>query len=101
MVLSISPEWEWFDDAVAKSCKEIRETFLREFQHITGELAVVCALFRNNEPIDPIEFFPDPGELSTQEPAEKRTDTDVGKVIAFASDRRAAAGIIAMLGMIE
>lgn len=101
MPLSISPEGKWFDDTIAKGCKEIWETLLREFEHIMGELAVMCALFYDNKTVDPTEFFPELGELSAQEPAEKRADTDVGEVISFASDRSAAAGIVAMLGMIK
>ena len=71
------------------------------FENIPGEIAVVGSLFDDDEIIGPAKCLPHLGELRRQQPAEKRTHADIGKVIAPPPDRTASRAVIAKLRVIE
>ena len=58
-------------------------------------------MFDDKEIVGLAEPFPDLDELRGKQFAKERTDTDVREIIAVPADCSAAAGVIAMLGMIK
>src|SRR5207237_620095 len=65
------------------------------------KFAMVRALLDEDEFIDLAKPFPDFSELSGQELAEDRADAHICEIIAAASNRASARGIISVLGIIK
>jgi hypothetical protein len=81
---------ERFDDSVAQYFEKCVGIFFRELENITGKQTIVSALFDNDEIVDLTELVPYLNELRGQKLAKKGADTDVRKIIAFASNDAAA-----------
>ena len=99
--MSILPEWERLDDAVTYAREKLGKASPREFENVARELAVVRGLFDNEEIVDVAKPFPNFDELRAKKVPEEWADADIGEVVTFASDLGLAAGIVAVLRMIE
>ena len=82
---------EWLNDPITERLKKIREPFVRAREHVAREIAMVRALFGDDEITGAHEAFPNFGELRGQKPAKDLADTDVGEIIAATADPRSPA----------
>jgi hypothetical protein len=99
--LPVSQNWKRFHDLVPQGSEEFRNALLRELEDVTRELAILRTLLDNYEIFCLTKPFPDFRELHGKQLSKQRSHTDVGEIIPFTTDRAAAGGIVAMLGMIE
>src|SRR6266571_3306094 len=87
--LSILQNGKRFDDPIAQGFEKCRLEVADRSEHIAGEVAVLRALFGDDEIVDLAEPLPDLHELRGQQLPEERADTYAREVIAAAADRSA------------
>ena len=85
------------DDAIT----ERRWKFTHRRQDIVRELPMMRALFDNREIIRTPHDFPHLRELRREHSPEKRSDTDIGEIIAAPPDLALARAVVAELRMIQ
>ncbi len=99
--LSILQNGKRFDDPITQGFEEFRPTFARGFEHVARKLAVMRALFDNDEIVDLAEPFPCLGKLCREQLPEERADADVCKIIAAPTNGGTAGRVIPVFGVIK
>src|SRR5215831_7894279 len=87
--LPVSQNRKRFDDSVSQDCEKFRCAFFQKFENVVRELAIVRALFNNDEVIELAESRPDFGKLHRQQLSKQRADAHVGKIVAAFTNRAA------------
>src|SRR6266487_1738838 len=99
--LSILQNGKRFDDPIAQGFEKCRLEVADRSEHIAGEVAVLRALFGDDEIVDLAEPLPDLHELRGQQLPEERTNAYAREVIAAAANCCLAARVIAVPAMIK
>src|SRR6266478_5224226 len=84
--LAILQDGKRFDDSIAQSGEKFRPAFARRAEHVARKVAVMRALFDDDEVVDLVESLPHLRELRSQQLPEERTDAYAGEIISAAAN---------------
>src|SRR5204863_364306 len=84
-LLALRQNGKRLDDPIPKRSEEIRPALAHRSQNIPGEITLVRSLLDNDTIVRPAPRFPHLGELRRPDPAEQRTDADVGKITSLSA----------------
>ena len=99
--MSILQNGKRFDDPIAQGFEECGLEFADRSEHIAREVAVMRALFGDDEIVDLAEPLPDLHELRGQQLPEERADTYAREIIAATANRGSAGRIITVFRVIK
>ena len=84
--LAVLQDGRRFEDSIAQSGEKFRPAFARGAEHVARKVAMMRALFDDDEVVDLVESLPHLRELRSQQLPEERTDAYAGEIISAAAN---------------